>query len=100
MKSRLLVSLLLLCFTVPAVAIELDGSISGTARDSQGGALPGVTVTVTSPVLQGSKTAVTKSDGSFQVTKLPPGNGYSVSFTLSGFRTLEITGLTVSVGKD
>jgi outer membrane receptor protein involved in Fe transport len=100
MKSRLLVTLLLLCFTVPAVALELDGAISGTVRDSQGGAIPGVTVTVTSPVLQGSKTAVTKSDGSFQVTKLPPGQPYSVSFTLSGFRTLEITGLSVSVGKD
>ncbi|MDQ6893228.1 MAG: TonB-dependent receptor [Acidobacteriota bacterium] len=100
MKSRLLVSLLLLCFTVPAVAIELDGAISGTVRDSSGGALPGVTVTVTSPVLQGSKTAVSKTDGSFQVTKLPPGQPYSVAFTLSGFRTLEITGLQVSVGKD
>ena len=100
MKSRLLVSLLLLCFTVPVLALELDGSISGTARDSSGGALPGVTVTVTSPVLQGSRTAVTKTDGSFQVTKLPPGQPYSVSFTLSGFRTLEITGLQVSVGKD
>src|SRR4051812_6353473 len=100
MKSRLLVSLLLLCFTVPAVALELAGSISGTVRDGNGGPVPGVTVTITSPVLQGTKTAVTKTDGSYQVSNLPPGQPYSVAFTLSGFRTLELTGLQVSVGKD
>ena len=100
MVRKLTALLVLLLGAFPVMALELDGSISGAVHDSQGGALPGVTITVTSPVLQGSRTAVSKTDGTYQVTKLPPGRPYAVSFTISGFRTLEITGLTVSVGKD
>ncbi|MEO8432406.1 MAG: TonB-dependent receptor [Acidobacteriota bacterium] len=100
MRSRFLVTLFALAVCAPALALELDGAISGTVRDNQGGALPGVTVTVSSPVLQGTRTAVSKTDGSFQVTKLPPGQPYTVNFALSGFRSVEITGLLVSVGKD
>src|SRR5262249_4981213 len=65
-----------------------------------GNPLPGASVTVTSPVLQGSRTAVTKSDGTYSLTKLPPGGPYKLAFSLSGFRSVEITGLAVFVGKD
>jgi outer membrane receptor protein involved in Fe transport len=84
----------------PVLALELDGAISGTVRDSQGSPLPGVSVTVTSPALQGTRTTVTKNDGSYTLTKLPPGGPYKVTFALSSFRSVEITGLQVFVGKD
>ena len=64
------------------------GAIGGAAVDSQGLSLPGVTVTVSSPSLQGTRTAVTDINGNYSVPQLPPG-AYSVVFTLSGFDDVE-----------
>ena len=51
----------------PVLAQGGDGSLRGTVRDSQGGALPGVAVTATSDVLLGPSTAVTDSQGMVRV---------------------------------
>ncbi len=57
------------------------GTIEGRALDAQGGALPGVTVTLTGP--QGTKTAVTDADGNYRFAVLPPG-AYEVNGALEG----------------
>jgi outer membrane receptor protein involved in Fe transport len=96
----LLLGVVALSGAVAVSALELDGSIAGTVKDSQGSPLPGVSVTVASPVLQGTRTAVTKNDGSYSLVKLPPGAGYRLTFVLSGFKTVELTSLQVFVGKE
>ena len=53
-------------------------------KDQQGLAVPGVTVTATSPALQGARTAVTDVQGLYTLNALPPGT-YTLKFTLSGF---------------
>ena len=74
-----------LLFSAAAFAQGIQtGTIRGTVHDDQGLAVPGVTVAVTSPALQGSRTAVTDSTGGFTLPNLPPGH-YSVTFDLSGF---------------
>ena len=78
----------------------LDGSLSGVVKDSEGKPLPGVAVTVTAPVLQGERVTYTKMDGTFVLVNLPPGDGYRVVYSLSGFTDVERTGLQVFVGKD
>ena len=50
--------------------------------------LPGVAVTVTSPALQGARTAVSTAAGDYLLPFLPPGD-YTVRFTLSGMQTAE-----------
>src|SRR6266403_975831 len=65
------------------------GTIRGVVHDEQGLAAPGVTVTVTSPVLQGPRTSVTDSTGGYAFPNVPPG-GYTVSFELSGFSTVSV----------
>ncbi len=55
-----------------------------TADDA---ALPGVTVTVKSPQLQGSRTAVTSSAGDYILPFLPPGD-YTVTFELEGMQSV------------
>src|SRR6202011_5319484 len=52
------------------------------------GVLPGVTVEVKGPALQGIKIVATGSDGTYRVSLLPPGE-YTVSFSLSGFGKAE-----------
>lgn len=41
------------------------GTIRGTVKDRQGLAVPGATITVTSPALQGQRTVVSGMDGVF-----------------------------------
>lgn len=59
------------------------GALSGVVTDDQGGALPGVTVTVTSPQLMGSRTTITNSSGEYDFGLLPPGT-YKAEFVLTG----------------
>jgi outer membrane receptor protein involved in Fe transport len=74
---------------VSSLAIaQTTGEIRGTVVDARGGGLPGATVDVTSPSLQGSRTTVTGANGSFQVPALPPGP-YKVTVTLAGFGKAE-----------
>ena len=66
------------------------GAISGQVSDPDGLALPGVTVTAVSPVLQGTRTAVTSANGDYIIPFLPPGD-YTVTFELAGFATVKQT---------
>src|SRR5687768_8064295 len=51
---------------------QTNSTLTGTVIHD-GAPLPGVSVTVTSPSLQGSRTAVTGDNGTFFVAALPPG---------------------------
>jgi hypothetical protein len=62
------------------------GVLRGEVRDPDNLALPGVTVKMTSPALQGARTAVTSSNGDFIIPFLPPGE-YVVTFELQGFKS-------------
>ena len=66
------------------------GSIIGHVSDTDGLAVPGVTVTAVSPVLQGSRTAVTSANGDYIIPFLPAG-AYEVTFELQGFATVKRT---------
>jgi hypothetical protein len=77
------------------------GIISGTITTDDGLSLPGATVTVTSPALQGSRTTVTDVNGNYVVRGLPPGD-YTVLIELSGMtprteRTVVALGRTTTV---
>ena len=66
------------------------GTISGHVTDPDNLALPGVTITVASPGLQGVRTAVTSANGDYIVPFLPAGE-YGVTFELHGFATVKQT---------
>jgi hypothetical protein len=74
--SRVLaVIALLTLLAAPARAQQgVTGSIFGTVTDSSGGALPGVTVTLKSPSIQGQQLVeVTQADGTFRFMQLSIG---------------------------
>ncbi len=72
----------------PALAQMATGTVTGSVA-YEGKALPGVMVSLESPELQGTRSAVTAANGDYLFRSLPPGD-YTVSFTLSGFKTLDI----------
>jgi len=61
------------------------GTISGHVTSAEGEAMPGVTVTATSPSLQGTRSVTTNNNGDYTIPSLPPGE-YQVSFQLEGFQ--------------
>jgi len=89
--SALLLAFVLAC-TGLATAQGTTGTISGRIVDAQGLAVPGATVTVTGP--QGTRTAVTDSEGRFNVPFLTPGT-YTLRAELQGFKTFEQRGVVV-----
>jgi outer membrane receptor protein involved in Fe transport len=62
------------------------GAIRGQVVDPSNLALPGVSVTVSSPALQGMRTAVTSTNGDFIIPFLPAGE-YIAVFELQNFKT-------------
>jgi hypothetical protein len=80
-----------------AFAQSSRGDIQGTVTDDKGEAMVGVTVTVTSPVLVGSRTVVTDINGAFRVVNVPPGT-YKAAFSLDGFQTIEQEAVKVNIG--
>jgi outer membrane receptor for ferrienterochelin and colicin len=77
--------LALLC-AMPLLA-QTTGALSGVVT-TEGNPLPGVSVTVSSPSMQGTRTVVTGDAGGYSFPALPPGQ-YSVRFELSGMAPLE-----------
>jgi hypothetical protein len=80
---------------LPAEAQTLTGTIAGRAVDPQGGALPGVTVTLTGKT--GAQTQVTDAVGGFRFVGLSVGK-YSLKAELSGFRVMEEPTLDLGIG--
>jgi hypothetical protein len=90
MKKMILLALIAFLFVFSLLAFSQSrdtGAISGVITDQQGAALPGVAVTVSSPNLMGTRTAVAEADGSYRFPALPPGD-YTVKAELSGFKTV------------
>lgn len=73
------------------------GSISGEVKDTQGGVLPGVTVTATSPAQIGALTAVTNEAGIYRFPSVPPGE-YRLQFELPGFQNVTREGIRITLG--
>jgi outer membrane receptor protein involved in Fe transport len=92
---------LLTLATVTAAAAQTvsstTGAINGTVTDESGAALPGVTVNASSPAMQGSRTTITGSDGSYRIPAVPPGT-YKVTYELAGFGTVAREGVIVGLG--
>jgi hypothetical protein len=86
-------------FSSPAFGQTQTSTITGRATDESGGALPGVTVSVTSPnLIGGARTVVTDDQGVYRFTQLP-GGAYVVKFELPGFTTTNVEGVSVAAGQ-
>lgn len=73
------------------------GNMDARVVDATGAVLPGVAVTVLNTSTGLSRTTVTESSGRFTFLSLPVGP-YSLTAELSGFQTLKMDGLVMTVG--
>src|SRR6186713_3276107 len=85
----------------PAVAAaQTTGGIAGKVIDQTGGVLPGATVTLTGPAMQGPQTATTDGTGTFRFRNVPPGQGYKIAVKLGGFRAATLENQQVFLGQE
>jgi len=97
-KGTILITLLALTLAAGSLmAQSTRGDIQGRVVGDDGLALPGVTVTIESPDMIGTKTTVTDANGGFKFLVIPPGT-YKATFSLSGFQTQEQGGIVVPIG--
>jgi outer membrane receptor for ferrienterochelin and colicin len=74
-------------FLVAASAFaQTTGNLTGTVTIDHT-PLPGVTITASSAALQGTRTAMSDSDGMYTIGALPPGS-YTLQFQLQDFQTV------------
>ena len=86
-----------LAVSARAGAQQQTGEIFGKVTDGSGAVLPGVTVTLTGPVLLQPLTAIASDTGTYQFPRLSIGT-YTVKFDLAGFKTIVKEGILVTVG--
>jgi len=93
LSRAVVLSLFVLVSGLFIVAQDLDDvTISGKVTDSNGLAVVGASITVTSVETNETRTIVTNEDGQFRFLKLKPGT-YRVKAAASGFGILETPGI-------
>lgn len=80
----------------PGTAQELRGQIVGTVTDSTGATLPGVTITVSGPMLIQPQVTMSGTDGGYRLPPLPPGE-YVVQFELDQFQPVRREGIQLTL---
>ena len=95
--AAMVLTLTMTALVPDALAQSLQtGNITGKVSDNTGARAPGVTVTLTSPVLITARSTTTDAEGTYRFTALPPGT-YAVAFELKGFRKLTRSNIPVSL---
>ena len=97
MKRLILALVLWIVSTGMATAQFETGSITGTVRDSSGGVLPGVTVTLLNKGTGVQQSAVTNAAGTFEFFTLRVGD-YQVRGELEGFSPAVIDDIRLAIG--
>ena len=87
--------MVVLCATMAHAQSAGTGAITGIATDPQGRAVPNATATATNAGTNQSRTATTGAAGDYKFSLLPVGT-YTLKFSAAGFKTTEVSGVTVN----
>src|SRR5438552_7460811 len=93
------IAVLAMLVAVPVSAQVIKGSISGTAVDPSGAAVPGAQIRAVNTATAQVFTTSTENNGSFRLNLLPVGT-YTVEVTKSGFRKTAVSNVAVNSNVD
>jgi hypothetical protein len=94
--QKLLPAMACLALLALPLFAQQTSSIVGTVKDSSGGVVPGVTVTLTNPATADKRTAITENDGGYRFLNIGPAK-YRLEFELQGFKHVTREPVTVQV---
>lgn len=89
---------LVVAFAIPACAQLTEATLKGVVRDESGRVIAGSPITTKSESTGQSRSTVTDGNGGFIMPELSPG-AYTISVTVTGFKTFEQKGLRLNVGQ-
>jgi hypothetical protein len=98
-RATALMSAVLVSFAIGASSADaqvLYGSIVGNVTDATGAAVPGATVTIEQTETKLKRELVTDAAGAYHFAAVPTGT-YTISVTLTGFRSFGRPGVPVSL---
>lgn len=100
LKSSLIVSVILLLLPVVCFAqtTASTSAVTGTVTDPTGAVVAGATVTLIDSKTSQERTTTTNDRGVYLFAQVPPGQGYKLRFTATGFESLELNGIALGVG--
>jgi hypothetical protein len=100
MKNRII--LICLCISARIFAQSAGGvaGISGTVHDPSGSVVPNAKVVISSSEQGEVRSIATNEAGIFAAPALPPGSGYKVTVTASGFAPYELANIELQVGQN
>ena len=94
------ITLAVLAWVQPSYAQNVTtGSMTGVVSDTQGGVLPGVTVTAVHGPTGTSYEGVTQGDGRFSLLNVRVGGPYQVTVALAGFKSEMLQDVVVTLGE-
>jgi hypothetical protein len=96
--SRVFLWLAVMVLTAGAAAAQTAATLVGRTTDTNGEALPGVTVTATSTETGAARTLTSDDNGRFLFAGLPVGD-YTLRAELNGFRPLVRSGVRLTVAQ-
>jgi hypothetical protein len=85
-------------FVAPtALRAQETSGITGVVTDASGAVVPGAEVTLLNTKTNESFHLKTNGSGAYEFLQVPPGDGYKITFSASGFSTFDVSGLYLGV---
>lgn len=98
--KKLLVSILflvVLLITPKLLQAQSSGGMTGSVVDATGSAIPGATVVLSNKTRGLTFTQTTNDAGAYVFSEIPPGDGYTATFTHAGFAALTVRNIYMTV---
>src|SRR5215510_9996141 len=89
----------LLFLTGACFGQETTGTVRGSVTDPSHAAVPGASVELSGGLIPRPFVTSTDTTGYYSFTQVPPGTGYTLSVTVSGFRNAKLSDVNVQLGK-
>ncbi|MGB6831670.1 MAG: carboxypeptidase-like regulatory domain-containing protein, partial [Terracidiphilus sp.] len=97
-KFASLLTLALAVLTSALLHAQDSASLTGTVADASGAVVPGAKITLANKSANLSYQAVSNATGSYTISNIAPGPGYTETISHPGFQTTVLTGLYLNVG--
>src|SRR3569832_2838377 len=100
LTSSLIASVFLLVLPVVCFAqtTSSTSAVTGTVTDPTGAVVAGATVTLVDSKTSQERTTTTNDRGVYLFAQVPPGQGYTLRFSATGFESLDLSGIALGVG--
>ena len=80
-----------------SVSAQTGASVTGIVKDAAGGTLPGVSVRIENRERNFRSTTTTNTQGMFSAAGIPPGGGYTFTFSSIGYKAKVLENYTINL---